>query len=486
MKRTTSVRTRLISLLLVCFVPLTIMLISLLAMVNRVSSRYDQIVENIVSVNNYNMTFKEELDYTMYIIAVNSGRAAELVDLEQPHKLIGDARETFQKLQEKELQSESRREILMILQNLDKLETHVNEMEQDAQIVGMYDKNMYRLEMDVRILTELIQEGIQNYIDFEVQNLEELRLGIRRDVKNTVAFGAMLVIGILAIALYSSNKTMKRITDGIGRLQHVTEKAGSGEFDVRADMKDSDTELAELGDGFDRMVGQLGNLVEDIRTEQRNLRIMEQKLLQAQINPHFLYNTLDAIIWLAEAGEDKQVIMMVSALSDFFRNTLSKGRDIITVEEEKSHIQSYLQIQQFRYQDILDYEIEIPQSLYHYQMKKLMLQPLVENALYHGIKNKRGMGRINVRGWEADGKLWFEVRDNGIGMTEERLDMVRKEIYREPDVREELTSFGLYNVVQRIRLNYGDEYGLTIESTYGEGTVVQVCIPALTQVFENS
>ena len=146
------------------------------------------------------------------------------------------------------------------------------------------------------------------------------------------------------------------------------------------------------------MVEQIGNLVEDIRVEQLNLRATELKLLQAQINPHFLYNTLDAIIWLAEAGEKDQVVMMVTALSDFFRTTLSKGRDFITVEEEERHIDSYLKIQQFRYRDILAYEIDIPEELYQYQILKLTLQPLVENALYHGIKNKHGLGHILVTG----------------------------------------------------------------------------------------
>ncbi len=133
--------------------------------------------------------------------------------------------------------------------------------------------------------------------------------------------------------------------------------------------------------------------MEDIRVEELNLRAAELRV-QEQINPHFLYNTLDNIIWLAESKDTEQVVRMVSSLSSFFRTTLSKGREFITVKEEEQHIRSYLEIQQFRYRDILEYEIAIPEELYEYEIIKLTLQPLVENALYHGIKNKRGGGHI--------------------------------------------------------------------------------------------
>lgn len=480
-QKTSSIDKRLKQLLLVCFVPITCMLIAILFMINRFSIRYDRVVENLASANAYNITFKEDLDYAMYITTVNSKRADELLEQEVPHERIAKARATFLNLQEAVQNPDAKREIKGILQNLDNLEKHVKDIESNAKIVGMYEINMYHLEMDVRVLTELIQEQIQNYISMEVSHLESLRSRLRSDVKQAVMFGVCGIILVLAIAIFLSQKIMERITDGIWRLQHVTQEAGRGEFHVRAEMDQYDDEFAKLGDGFNQMVEQLGTLVEDIRVEQLHIRAMEQKLLQAQINPHFLYNTLDAIIWLAEAGEDKQVIMMVSALSDFFRTTLSKGKDVITVEEERSHIESYLKIQQFRYQDILEYELDIPQELYLYQIKKLMLQPLVENALYHGIKNKRGMGRIGVKGWKEKENLWFSVEDNGIGMTEERLEAVRREISAHHTGEDEPAGFGLYNVAQRIHLTYGVSYGLTLESEYQKGTKVLVCIPAIWQ-----
>ena len=169
---------------------------------------------------------------------------------------------------------------------------------------------------------------------------------------------------------------------------------------------------------------------------------------------------------------------MVTALSDFFRTTLSKGRDYISVREEESHIRSYLQIQRFRYQDILEYEIRIPEEMYQYQILKLTLQPLVENALYHGIKNKRGMGYIEVSGRMNGMNMEFHVKDNGMGMTAERLSQVRKEMYQEREENIEPSVFGLFNVVERIRLNYGLRFGVEIVSVFGEGTDVIVQIPA--------
>lgn len=174
---------------------------------------------------------------------------------------------------------------------------------------------------------------------------------------------------------------------------------------------ESKDEIAVLADNFNDMTVEIGRLVERIKEEQANIRNMESKLLQAQINPHFLYNTLDTIVWLAESGRDEEVVKMTSYLSEFFRTTLSKGKDYITLEEEKRHVESYLQIQQFRYQDIMDYRIEMDEEIMDYTVPKLTLQPLVENALYHGIKKKRGGGTILIEGKLEGNKILLKVID---------------------------------------------------------------------------
>lgn len=478
-------------LVLVSFVPFTVMIVFLLVMMYSFSERYDLSVENITKANVYSVDFKEEMDYTMYIIVVNSERAEELVDTEAPERMIGEARDTFRELNAAVKDRDSRSRIQRILASLNSLERVVEEIKGTATISGYYDKNMDMLDLDVRVMTELIQEQIQEYIYYEAANLAVIREGIRDDVGNVILISALVLAALLALYLLVSGKITASITRPVQRLCEATRIAGKGDFAVRTPeyegaksppaLTGGQDELAVLNVSFNHMMERIGNLVEDIRVEQLKLRATELNLLQAQINPHFLYNTLDAIIWLAEAGQTDQVITMVSALSDFFRTTLSKGRDFISVKEEETHIRSYLRIQQFRYRDILEYAIDIPDSLYEYQVLKLTMQPLVENALYHGIKNKRGVGRITARGRMEGDRLVLSVEDNGIGMTPERLEAVRRGLEKETEEQAD-GGFGLYNVQQRIKLYYGPEYGMTIQSVYGEGTRVEILLPALPAV----
>ena len=256
----------------------------------------------------------------------------------------------------------------------------------------------------------------------------------------------------------------------------MTGKVAEGDFTARTEVVNTD-EIGVLSNSFNEMTAEIGTLVEDIKQQQRNLHITEIKLMQAQINPHFLYNTLDTIVWLAEQEKRDDVIKMVTALSNFFRTTLSKGRDFITVGEEESHVRSYLEIQQFRYQDILDYSIKIDEEIKEYVLPKLTLQPLVENALYHGIKNKRGKGMIEIVGNKCGEEIIFEVCDNGKGMAPEKLAELGRNIQKKKD--ENLTdSFGLTNVNQRICYYYGERYGLQFESKENVGTKATVTIKA--------
>ena len=477
-KKRYSLKNRLYMLLLVSLLPLTMLIMYLLVMTNSVSEQYDEIVEKITKANEYNINFKEDLDYSMYIIVVNAERANEIIDTNKPIQMIEEAREVFGTLSKEADTEAARTRLSGIIKSLDTLKDRVVEIEESALVSGSYDSNMERLDLDIRVLTELIQDEIQYYIYEQTKNMELLREGMRSNVERAISVTTVLLVIILIGALTISRKIMEGITKPIRHLCRTAERAGRGDFEARAHEENID-EIDVLNSSFNRMIEELGKLVEDIRVEQLNLRATELRLLQEQINPHFLYNTLDNIIWLAESNETEQVVNMVSALSDFFRTTLSKGKDYISVKDEEMHINSYLQIQQFRYRDILDYEINIDKKLYEYEILKLTLQPLVENALYHGIKGKRGLGHISVTGYMIDGLLEFQIKDNGIGMNAERLDAVRKIMTGEMEDTREKGGFGLFNVNERIRLNYGREYGLRIESVYQEGTCIWVTVPAV-------
>ena len=475
-----SLKNRLYLLLLICVIPLTVMITYLLFMINNVSSKYDHIVEKITKANAYNIGFKEDIDYVMYIIVVNSERAEELVDTQKPQKMIKEAREVFGELAEDADSAYAKQRLSRILKSLDTLEKRVQEIEEDALVSGSYETNMESLDLNIRVLTELIQEQIQYYIYYESMNMEDLRGGIRNDVEQAIAITSGILLVILVGAFAVSRKIVTGITEPIGELCDAAVAAGGGDFRIRA-VKTGPEEIEVLNKSFNQMVEKIGNLVEDIHTEELNLRAAELRVLQEQINPHFLYNTLDNIIWLAESKKTDEVVMMVSSLSTFFRTSLSKGREFVSVKEETEHIRSYLEIQQFRYRDILDYEIAIPEEYYGYEVIKLTLQPLVENALYHGIKNKRGKGHITVSAERCADVLIFKVKDNGIGMDKQRIAEVCAMLKEAGNTKKENDGFGLFNVNQRIQLHYGTEYGLKVQSTYGEETEVWVRIPVRTE-----
>jgi two-component system sensor histidine kinase YesM len=224
--------------------------------------------------------------------------------------------------------------------------------------------------------------------------------------------------------------------------------------------------------------------------EQKSKREAELKVLQAQINPHFLYNTLDTIHWMAKDRKADDIVNLVVALTNLFRISLSKGREIIKFAEELEHIRSYLIIQKARYEDKLSFSIITDPELNRYSVVKLILQPLVENAIYHGIKAKRREGMITITAAKTENVLRIRVEDNGGGIREERLKEIR-DILMERIPLNELqegesdtsgdgkSGYGLFNVNERLKLRFGSEYGIRIESEWGTGTVVEIMHPLI-------
>jgi two-component system sensor histidine kinase YesM len=271
----------------------------------------------------------------------------------------------------------------------------------------------------------------------------------------------------------------KRLTRPIQLLQHKMRLTASGYLEAKV-KPDGNDEIADLGQSFNIMVEQIKELLEQSIREQQQLQKAELRTLQAQINPHFLYNTLDSIVWMAEAGKNDSVIRLVKALSDFFRLSLNKGRDWVQIRTELAHAQSYLIIQQMRYRDILEYSIEVAGELQEFPVLNMTLQPLIENALYHGIKNKRGKGLITISGYPEGNTVVLTVSDNGIGIPGERLAVLREQIeqpVQSEDADTAQSGFGLQNVHQRLQLYFGQEYGITLDSTEGVGTQITVRIP---------
>lgn len=297
------------------------------------------------------------------------------------------------------------------------------------------------------------------------------------EIKQLIIISVLLSI-IFAITLYFF--ITARLTRPIQILKKKMRQAANGDLEAKVKSTGQD-EITDLGHSFNLMLEKIKNLLHQNLQEKEMIQKAELRTLQAQINPHFLYNTLDSVIWMAEAGKNDQVIKLVQAFSQFFRISLNKGRDWISIKSEVDHIHNYLVIQQMRYSDILEYEIDIDPILLPHATLKMTLQPLVENAIYHGIKNKRGRGLIRISGHIVEQDILLIVEDNGIGMASERLEAILLEL-REPRLSEQESTdqprgFGLYNVNQRIRLYFGERYGIEIESEEGIGTKLTVRIP---------
>jgi len=326
------------------------------------------------------------------------------------------------------------------------------------------------------LVTDMLDDFISAQIDGTVQNGAELQ--------KIVWLAAVAEIILLAVALVSAGSTSQNmantIRSSIRQLEGSMHRLTGG--DLKARVPDMEVEeLSELAQQINVTANRLETLIERSRVEQENLAKSELRLLQAQINPHFLYNTLDAIIWQAQSGKSEEVIHLTRSLSDFFRISLSSGADWIPLSGEVRHVSGYLSIQKTRYRDILNYEIDIPEALQGGYIVKLLLQPLVENALYHGIKGKRGGGVIRVSAVPDGGRVRFTVSDTGKGMTPEELARVVAVMRSDAPALSgvapaEGSSFGLRNVDARIRLFYRQKTGLEIESGPG-GTTVSFCVP---------
>ena len=399
------------------------------------NERYEKMLNSVVTASEFSLDFKNDYDYETYLLIVEN---KEPEDSRLP-QLLTEARRIVNGLEQYTDTEDNRKRLESANRYLDNLETYNRRIVENLEKEDRYEENMVIWENDVQIVTALVQETINEYIYYENRELQTAQEENRKQVMHVMQL-SIIIIGVILIGMVV--------------------------FSVFVPL--SITEPIE----------------KQVRAEQRQLRKAEFELLQAQINPHFLYNTLDAIVWSAEAGNQKQVIQMVGSLSDFFRTSLNRGKEIVTVREDLQHVCSYLEIQKIRYMDILEYEILVPEELNDFKIPKITLQPLVENALYHGIKNKRGGGKITLRGHEEKDFFTIEVEDNGIGMTEERLLAVRKGLSEKAPQESEL--YGLYNVNERIRLNFGDEYGIQISSEHEKGTVVEVRLPKiLTEIVEN-
>jgi two-component system, sensor histidine kinase YesM len=287
----------------------------------------------------------------------------------------------------------------------------------------------------------------------------------------TYIIGSVTMLLAIVAAFFFTSAIAKPVLD----LRSLMKRVEDGDLSVRFSGLHGD-EIGELGHGFNEMIGRIQGLIDQVYVEQRSKRDAELRILQEQIKPHFLYNALDTIQWMAQEHRVEDVVSMVGALSSLFRIGLNKGREFISLSDELEHVESYLCIQKMRYEDKFDYSIRCDPGLRTRQVLRLTLQPLVENAIYHGIKERRGHGTLSVEARVEGGDLILTVSDDGVGMTKEILDQLVGSL---EEGGPSIGGYGIRNVHERIRLTFGKPYGLSFASVFGEGTVVTARHPDL-------
>ena len=326
-----------------------------------VNERYNDMLNSVVAASEFSLDFKEDFDYETYLLIVGN---VTLQDSKIPGHL-SDANAVVDRLEDYTDNKDNMARLESAKKYLNNLKVYIDRIEDNMNYEDRYEANITIWENDVQIVTSLLQETINEYVYYENKQLQTAQQETREFYFDIVKISTGLFVFIVVFIMILSFLGPLWITRPIE---------------------------------------------EQVKNEQKQLRKAEFELLQAQINPHFLYNTLDAIVWSAEAGNQKQVVSMVGSLSDFFRSSLNKGKEMVTIREDLQHVRSYLEIQQIRYQDILSYEIDVPETIFDYQIPKITIQPVVENALYHGIKNRRGGGKIIVTGGDLGEYIQITVK----------------------------------------------------------------------------
>ena len=414
------------------------------------------------------------------LFSVAAGRTS--FDESNVETLIRETDETLDMLLG-ETQGGGQMQLTIARRTMDTLEQYVYKV-RDGMAAGTPISKIESIVDEVRNVGRLVTDMLDAFTTEEIANATDSS----RRLRTIVTIAAVAEVLLLLFAFLRTRNETRRLTNSIHTaiysLEETVRRIAEGQFGDRVKGMNVE-ELRELGEQINQMADRLETLIEQVRQNQDHLSKAELRTLQAQINPHFLYNTLDTIVWQAESGKGDEVVRLTRNLSDFFRIALSSGADWIPVSQELKHVSAYLSIQKTRYRDILDYEVDQAEGLEEVYMLKLLLQPLVENALYHGIKNRRGGGRILVKVKRQNRIMTFTVADTGKGMSPEQLKALEESLQEEVSTSQAAmepghSGFGMRNVDMRIRLYYKKQTGLLIQSG-PEGTEVSFSIPIRTR-----
>ena len=432
----------------------------------RQAIRYRDVINNITNANQLNTDVSEKIEPLVWDIVAGK----ENFDNSDLMPLIADIRKRMTDIRETTDSIENRGVMEVSLRALSTLEDYLIRLKTQIDERYLVEENL-KLYEEILLCVAGINDLLQDFSSKQAVEISVLNEEMYWQSNNNFVIHILLTITVISVGIYAFGYISRSIISPIEKLLRMSNKIAGGDFSSRIEIAASD-EFNELAAGMNTMSEKIETLINERIEEQKQVQKMEHKVHQAQITPHFLYNTLDAIIWAAESKNMPVVIQLVTSLSSFFRIALSRGIDFIPISKEIEHVRSYLSIQQIRYNDVLTYEIDIDKNLRNQKVLKLLLQPLVENSLYHGIKNTRNRGKITVSVKMEGENARFIVADNGIGMTESQLEELKHDI----NFGNGEKGYGLFNVNKRLKLYYGLTDGIEIRSEYKKGTEVYFSI----------
>lgn len=449
------------------------------------TKRYSQIISNLSTANRISLIAKDDIPAELWNIICGN---KEIADGSQ-NKLLDNISSGLSLMLLTINNEESRGKLEVANRAYTTLRRNVDMLISQIKGGSLVTQNEATLD-EIRTITSLFSDIMQDFIVTEIEAANQTNQSLRNTSIILTTIQIIITILAIIISINSFITVSAAIQKPISDMEKLSTKVSNGDLTARIDIPHVN-ELNTLAENLNTMAGQIDLLIQKNMEEQKNFQKAEMKALQAQITPHFLYNTFDTIVWLAEEEHTEEVVRITKAFSDFLRISLSRGHEWITISQELEHIKNYLTIQKIRYADILNYSIDADEALMDVKMIKLVLQPLIENAIYHGIKNKRGRGKLKVSAhFTNDSRTFvcFTVEDNGAGFTEERLGQVRNELRTGAQDSEKLSSvYGLYNVNKKLKLYYGENTeGLLIESEAGKGSKISFTIPVNAEITQES
>ena len=442
------------------------------------TKRYDDIITNVSNANRINQIAKTDVPNWLWEIVCGK----KSFDENPPYEMILTIFDGISDMQAHTKSYDNKQKLEVAYRACTTLDNNIKMLENQMRGGSSVTANETSLD-EIRTITALFSDIMQDFILSEIETANETNTSIKRSSIILTILQVTIIIFSLAVSLNGYITVLRSIGKPLSDMKELSTQIADGNLDARTQVPDVD-ELIPLANNMNLMAEQINVLIQKNIEEQQNIQKAEMKALQAQITPHFLYNTFDTIIWLAEEEKTDEVVKITKAFSEFLRISLSRGHEWITIAQELDHIRNYLTIQKIRYADILNYDIEVDEEILNYKIIKLVLQPLVENAIYHGIKNKRGRGNLKVTADFTDqtkSSIIFTVSDDGAGFTKERLEDVNRELENASLNAEKLSSvYGLYNVNKKLKLYYENKtQGLVIESEEKKGSKISFVIPCI-------